>query len=169
MEISDRIYTLRSKLNLSQEEFGKKINVTKHSISSYEKGKNSVKDRVITDICREYSVNEDWLRNGAEPMFIEEDTFSLDEYAKSKGASELEINLIKSWLQIPQEYRDDLLNAFKKDILPKLKKDDEVTATKEIDTNSIDYEVEAYRAELVAESKGETYSVSEDSEEKDLA
>lgn len=69
MDISERIYLLRNELNLSQEAFGTRINVTKFSISSYEKGKNAVKDRVISDICREFNVNEDWLRTGEGDMF----------------------------------------------------------------------------------------------------
>ena len=35
-------------------------------------------------ICKEFSVNEEWLMNGAEPMFIEPDTFSLDDFVRSQ-------------------------------------------------------------------------------------
>ena len=45
-----------------------------------------------------------------------------------------------------------------------------MTATKEINKDPIEYEISAYREELVAESKGETYSVSENLEDgKNLA
>lgn len=64
MGIGERIKYLRSKLNLSQEDFGKQINLTKFAISNYENGRTGIPDRVIADICREYSVNELWLRTG---------------------------------------------------------------------------------------------------------
>ena len=65
MTIGERLNFLREeKLNVSQEEFGKKIGVSRFSISNYESGKRNLTDRVISDICREFDVNEVWLRNG---------------------------------------------------------------------------------------------------------
>ena len=65
MEIGDRLNYLRENhLKISQEEFGKKIGVSRFSISNYESGKRKLTERVITDICREFDVNEIWLRTG---------------------------------------------------------------------------------------------------------
>lgn len=69
MTINSRIIKLRKHLKLSQEEFGKKINVTRSAISNYEKGTRNIMTRVITDICREFNVNEEWLINGTGEMF----------------------------------------------------------------------------------------------------
>jgi hypothetical protein len=40
-----------------------------NTITNYEKAIRSIPDRVVSDICREFNVNEDWLRNGNGPMF----------------------------------------------------------------------------------------------------
>lgn len=160
MEISDRIYFLRDKLQLSQEAFGSKIGVTKYSISSYENGKNTVKDRVIADISREFNVNEEWLRYGTGEMFFESDTFSLDEYVKAKGATDFELKLIKSYFDIPEDSRNEFMNIFKNNIINSL--NNEIAATKEENIkNTIDKELDDYRQELEAEQKGGTSSVSE--------
>lgn len=159
MTIAERISMLRKELNLNQEDFGKKINVTRSAISNYEKGLRNVMDRVISDICREFSVNEEWLRNGTEPMFIEPNTFSLDEFLKQKNATDIEIDIIKTYFNMPEDLRNGLIDYFKNNILSNIRND--LAATKEENINSIDYEVEAYRKELEAELKGEILSVSE--------
>ncbi len=164
MNIGERISLIRKNMNISQEDFGKRINVTRSAISNYEKGTRNIMDRVISDICREFNVNEKWLREGTGEMFIEPDEFSLDEYVKSKGATDLELDIIKSYFDMPKDLRSGIEEYFKTKILPKLRADDELACTEET-KDSIEYEVEAYRKELEAESKGEILSVSEDSEE----
>lgn len=71
--IEDRILMVREKLELSQEEFGERIGVTKSTISLLERKLRNPSERVIRDICREFNINEDWFRNGTggeENMFI---------------------------------------------------------------------------------------------------
>lgn len=65
-----RIKKLRNHLSLTQEDFGKKIGIGKTSVSKLETGENKPSDQTIMLICREFNVNEGWLRNGVEPMFV---------------------------------------------------------------------------------------------------
>lgn len=67
--IGKRVVSLRKKLSLTQTVFGEKINVTKSQIGNIENDRRILTDRTISDICREFNVNEDWLRYGKEPMF----------------------------------------------------------------------------------------------------
>lgn len=71
LSIEDRVLIIREKKELSQEEFGERIGVTKSTISLIERKLRNPSERVIRDICREFNVNEDWLRNGTGEMFIE--------------------------------------------------------------------------------------------------
>lgn len=169
MTINSRIKFLRNKLGLTQAAFAEKIGLKQAAIGLYENGQRNVLDRTISDICREFNVNEEWLRDGIEPMIVEEDTFSLDRLAKSKGATDFDIALIKYYFEFPKDLRDALKKHFETNILPDLKSKNEITATKEAVASSIEYEVEAYRKELEAEEKGEISLVSEDSEERNLA
>ena len=72
--MNERIRELRKHLNLTLEEFGKKVGVTKAAIGRIEKGERSVTDQMFLSICREFNVNEEWLRTGEGEMFtLQED------------------------------------------------------------------------------------------------
>lgn len=72
--MNERIRELRKHLNLTLEEFGKKVGVTKAAIGRIEKGERSVTDQMFLSICREFGVNEEWLRTGEGEMFsLQED------------------------------------------------------------------------------------------------
>ena len=62
--MNERIKELRNKLNLTQEEFGKKIGSARNTIANYETGNRNPSNAIITSICREFNVNEVWLRTG---------------------------------------------------------------------------------------------------------
>lgn len=67
--MKNRIKELRKELNLNQTDFGDKIGVKQGSVAGYESGARTPIDAVITSICREFGVNELWLRQGVGEMF----------------------------------------------------------------------------------------------------
>lgn len=67
----ERIKSLRKALGLTQQEFADKLGVKRGGIANYEIGRNEPADSVISLICREFDVNEEWLRSGSGEMFIE--------------------------------------------------------------------------------------------------
>lgn len=69
--MNERIKELRLLLGLNQSEFGARIGLRQTSIANYEKGLRQPLDTVITSICREFGVNEEWLRTGEGPQFVE--------------------------------------------------------------------------------------------------
>ena len=117
-----RLALLREILGLTTRKFGEKLNITGGAVTNMEKGTRNITDRTISDICREFNVNEEWLRNGKGDVFIEPDTFSLDEYLKQQGATELEMEIIKGYFNIPKEIRGTVLDYFKNIILPAIQK-----------------------------------------------
>lgn len=70
MTQAERVRTLRKELSLTQSDFGKRVGVGKTAISKIEKNENSLTDRMFNSICREFNVNEDWLRSGEGDMFL---------------------------------------------------------------------------------------------------
>ena len=62
---------LRRYLDLTQEKFGARIGVKGNTVAQWESGRNEPPDSSITFICREFNVNENWLRTGEGDMFIE--------------------------------------------------------------------------------------------------
>ncbi|MDD3416362.1 MAG: helix-turn-helix transcriptional regulator [Lachnospiraceae bacterium] len=69
--MESRIKLLRKELGLTQEEFARKIGLARNSIANYEIGRREPTNAIITSVCREFNVNEEWLRTGHGEMFLE--------------------------------------------------------------------------------------------------
>lgn len=69
----ERLRLLRKSLRLTQQQFAERIGVKRNTIAQYEMGRNEPIESVLISICREFNVNETWLRIGKGEMFIELD------------------------------------------------------------------------------------------------
>lgn len=76
--INERIKELRHTLKLTQQEFADKIGIKRGAIANYEIGRNTPINSVVSLICREFNVNENWLRNGSGNMFLPKDNSNSD-------------------------------------------------------------------------------------------
>ena len=68
--MNERIKELRKVLGLSQDEFGRRLGLTRGAITNIELNKTEPKPLLIDLICREFDVNETWLRTGEGEMFV---------------------------------------------------------------------------------------------------
>ena len=66
-----RIKELRIELKMTQEAFGNHIGLKRNSIAQIELGTRTPSNQVIVSICREFNVNENWLRTGEGAMLRE--------------------------------------------------------------------------------------------------
>ncbi len=66
--MNKRILEIRKDAGKTQDVFAEKLGLTKNFISLIETGKREPSDRTIKDICREFNINEDWLRTGKGEM-----------------------------------------------------------------------------------------------------
>ena len=62
--MQNRIKEIRKSLGLNQTEFGARLGVASSTIAGYENGYRDVSNAIISSICREFGVNETWLRTG---------------------------------------------------------------------------------------------------------
>ena len=69
--MNERLKRLRRELNITQQEFADRIGIKRSTMATYESGRNEPIDAVISLICREFDVNEDWLKTGDGEMFEE--------------------------------------------------------------------------------------------------
>ena len=69
--MNKRIRELRKELGLTKERFGEHLGVGTSAISKIESGERGVTDQMFVSICREFDVNEEWLRTGEGSMFRE--------------------------------------------------------------------------------------------------
>jgi transcriptional regulator with XRE-family HTH domain len=69
--VYERIKEIRTRMGLSQVEFSERIFVSKSFYGDIEIGKKKVNDRIIFIVCKQFNVNEDWVRTGKGEMFID--------------------------------------------------------------------------------------------------
>ena len=62
---------MRKALDLTQQEFAARIGTTQNSLAGYETGRRNPSSSVVNNICKEFRVNETWLRTGSGEMFRE--------------------------------------------------------------------------------------------------
>ena len=119
--MKDRIRLLRKELGLNQTDFGERIGVKQAAIAGYESGIRTPLDAVVTSICREFCVNEDWLRNGTGEMFKEklpEDEVAsyVEERLEDDGNPffEIIIGMMKAYHQMDETSRQAALEFFRR-------------------------------------------------------
>lgn len=98
--IGERIRWLRKQqLKLTLDAFGQRLAVTAASVSAFELGKTNPSDQTIRAICREFGVDELWLRTGTgEPFARKTRSETITEYLGQVAGgkrSETELLLIE--------------------------------------------------------------------------
>lgn len=118
LELYERIRLLRKDyLHMSQTEFGIKLGVSRSVIKNIELDALARPDQKLSLIklmCKEFFVNEEWLLHGSMPMFVTPDTFSLDQYLKEKGCTELEMEIVKAYFELDADTRQKIFEAFER-------------------------------------------------------
>lgn len=71
MTQGERVKEIRNALGLTTEKFGERLGIQRSAISKIEHERCSLTDANIKAICREFNVNENWLRTEDGNMFRE--------------------------------------------------------------------------------------------------
>jgi transcriptional regulator with XRE-family HTH domain len=111
--LNERLKSLRKVLNLSQEDFGKKVGVSNTAISKLEKAERNVTDQMILSICREFDVNEEWLRTGEGKMFLQipvEDEYFKAATEISKSNDKLAMQAVIEYWKLDEDSKKLLRN-----------------------------------------------------------
>ena len=160
--MKNRLKQLRKALDLTQTEFAERIGTVQNTITGYESGRRNPSGPVISAICKEFNVNEEWLRTGSGEMFAPDPGDELEALAKKYNISgavavlvEKLVNLAPDRQAVVTDFliefasgiqsmkdagRDPAGNAFPQGEAPEM---------------SIDEKVEAYRRALEEEAAGD--------------
>lgn len=112
--MKERIRELRRHLNMTMEEFGARIGLTKSAVSFIESGRNGARDQTIFAICREFGVNEHWLRTGEGEMFEQTRETVLDRLAAEYSLDKEQVSVIEAFLDLDAKDREAVLKYFHK-------------------------------------------------------
>ncbi len=154
--MKERIKKIRKELDMTQQQFADRIGVKRNSYANYETGRNTPIDAVIKSICREFNVNEEWLRTGNGEMFMASPSAALDILKAEYGLSDCDYVLIEKFVNLKTEKRAAAL-----DFILQVA---EAIHSSGIDTSpenqnpremSIDEKVEQYRQKLMLDKMHE--------------
>lgn len=76
--MNERLKKIRKSLDLTQQKLADRLGVKRNTVAQWELGINALTDQVVTSICREFNVNEEWLRTGSGEMFKPSPSSELD-------------------------------------------------------------------------------------------
>lgn len=117
----ERIRKLRRELDLTQEKFAERIGIKRNTIATYESGRNEPVDSVVALICREFHVNEEWLRNGTGEMFAQDSEDELQALTEKYSLSPADRVLIEKYVSLKADTRNAILE-FMKDVVASMQK-----------------------------------------------
>lgn len=118
MTINERIKAIRKSEHLSQAAFAERLGATRGVIANIEGDLTTPNDAFVNLICRVFNVSLAWLRDGAEPMYVqrsENERMAMlfndvlaeaDESTRKRG--------IAAALEMPPEFWDNILEYAKK-------------------------------------------------------
>lgn len=107
--MKDRIKKVRKDNKLTQKEFAEKLGIKQNTVASYEMGRIGISDSVIISICREFGINEEWLRDGTGEMYhIVEDKLSTYLAQIAKGDDDFIKDIIKVYMELDTTSKEAL-------------------------------------------------------------
>lgn len=157
MEIKDRLRNLRRQLDLTQAEFAERIGSVQNTITGYENGRRQPSGAVISLICKEFNVNEEWLREGVGEMFKAAPSSVLEQMAEVYSFSHRDYVAVEKFANLNRQRRDVILD-FMREVVSAF--DDVESGVPAISLGApefgeidIEAEVAAYRRQLELQKK----------------
>ena len=131
MTQGERVKEVRKFKDMTMEKFGDQLGVTRTAISNIEKGYRGLTEQMLRAICREFNVNEEWLRTGEGEMSLK---LSEDEEIADLVSDVLEDGksnpFYGSILEIVRTYNElspasqEVIKDFSKKLVENIKKED---------------------------------------------
>lgn len=157
MNIGDRIKKVRISLDMTQTEFAKRIGSMQNTITRYETNNRNPSASVIALICREFNVNEEWLKTGAGEMFKAAPSSALDALAEEYKLSAASYVMVEKFVNLKPEAQEAIFNYLREVVaaFQSGEVEPEAPAVPAADLRglSIDEKVALYRSELEREEK----------------
>ena len=149
-----RIKQIRKVTGLTQEQFAKRLGLSRNHIAQVETRKGMASDRTIKDICREFNINEEWLRFGIGSMKKQPNDEIVEIMNNVLTEDNSLYSLIKGILKTYNEADDtskQCLEEFAETLLTNLKNDTTILSSSQ--KSNINKRVSAYRDYLEIKEK----------------
>lgn len=174
--LHERIKAVRKSLTpkVSQTAFAEMLGTTRRAITTYETGVVTPSDTFIQLLCAKFNISEEWLRTGAGSMHKSDIDAQVDAYTRGYALDAEEREIIRYFLNLNPSERAAMIAHVEKladairaarpqesaqTDVPAAKSSDSAAKTQRTMTDDeLEAEVEAYRAALIAEQKGQSAS-----------
>ena len=162
MTFGERLKKVRKALDLTQQRFADRLGMKQNTIATYEMNRTNPSEPAIKSICREFNVNEEWLRTGSGEMFVSLLEESVDELIRERGLDDFDRQIILEFIKLKPEERD-VVKKYVRNLIPHV---GPALASAELDTRprdekpvtewteeEINAEAEEYRQSLLEEKR----------------
>lgn len=109
--MKDRIKKIREDAGLNQSKFGERISISRSAVWKIENGENTPSEQTISLICKEFNVNDRWIREGIEPMYQPSEDKLSYYLGQIKGGND---DFIKDLVEVYMELDQNSKEALKK-------------------------------------------------------
>lgn len=152
-----RLKEIRKALNLTQQEFADRLKIKRNTVATYETGKSNPSDAAVSLICREFNVNEEWLRTGTGEMFKAAPSSALDALAEEYGLSNAAYVMVEKFVSLKPEAQETIFN-YVREVAAAFQSGEISPAAlaappADFSKLSVDEKVELYRQELEREEE----------------
>ena len=114
MDINDRIKEVRQQLGLSQTAFAEECGLGRDVISNIELHRNTVTKLYIKLVVENFGVNEEWLRTGELPMFLQTKEQYIDTLAEQYGLDDFAKKVITVYSELSADEKKVIKNFIEK-------------------------------------------------------
>lgn len=107
--MNERIKEVRKALHLTQAAFAGRVGVKQQTIAMLEAGSSNPSEQLINGICREYRVNEDWLRTGEGEMFVPTPSTVVDQLCEEYDLDGAARVVLEKFITLPPEEQEVII------------------------------------------------------------
>ena len=176
--LHERIKAVRKSMmpKVSQTAFAEMLGTSRRAITTYETGVVVPSDTFIQLLCAKFNISEEWLRTGAGSMYKSDIDAQVDAYTRGYALDAEEREIIRYFLNLNPSERDAMIahvenladairasrpqESAQTDAPAANSKDAAANQQRTMTDDELEAEVEAYRAALIAEQKGQSASSS---------
>lgn len=107
--MNERIRAVRANAGISQEKFANSLNLSRQYVALLETGERVPSDRTVSDICRVYSVREEWLRNGSGEPYVQEEPDPVKQLVEEKELPTRMVELLNRVMTLDPDVQESIV------------------------------------------------------------
>ena len=107
--MNERIRAVRADAGISQEKFASSLKLSRQYVALLETGERVPSDRTIADICRVYSVREEWLRTGSGDRYVQQESDQVEDLVSSRCLPQRMVALLQRVSSLDPDVQESIV------------------------------------------------------------